>query len=157
MEGGDSLVLSRGAAAGKAGFWKFRITRDGTGGLAASRKESVARMEGGVLEDSAQEALFLSDGTKLPGLAAAVLDPMTNHACRVRGIWEADRAADVAGVWMPGRLDRKYPNAGNEWPWFWLWPDGHVSEDPRRGSSGGIICRTEVIKWLFRRRDETPN
>lgn len=32
----------------------------------------------------------------------------------------ADRRAALAGVWMPDALDRKYPNAGRELAWFWV-------------------------------------
>jgi integron integrase len=52
-------------------------------------------------------------------------------SCRL--VWERDRAEGLAGVWMPHALDRKYPNAGKEWPWFWLWPSDETSLDPRTG------------------------
>ena len=39
----------------------------------------------------------------------------------------------MAGVWLPDGLERKYPNAGKEWPWFWVWPDNGLSRDPRSG------------------------
>jgi len=42
-----------------------------------------------------------------------------------------DREAGVAGVWMPGALDRKYPKAGVSWEWFWLFPSNHLALDPR--------------------------
>jgi integron integrase len=51
--------------------------------------------------------------------------------CRI--VWERDRAAALAGVWMPNALDRKYPAAGKEWAWFWLWPSDETSVDPRSG------------------------
>jgi len=49
--------------------------------------------------------------------------------CRV--IWESDRAAELPGVWLPDALERKYPKAGEQWPWFWLWPSPETSIDPR--------------------------
>jgi integrase len=48
-----------------------------------------------------------------------------------RTIWEGDRAANLAGVWLPDALDRKYPKAGEQWAWFWLWPSPETSLDPR--------------------------
>lgn len=51
--------------------------------------------------------------------------------CRI--LWERDRAEGLAGVWMPHALDRKYPKAGQEWAWFWLWPSDEISVDPRSG------------------------
>jgi site-specific recombinase XerC len=55
------------------------------------------------------------------------------HLNEVRKVYEADRAAGLAGVWLPGGLERKYPNAGQEWPWFWFWPEEALSQDPRAG------------------------
>jgi integron integrase len=44
-----------------------------------------------------------------------------------------DRRAGLAGVWMPDALDRKYPNAGKELAWFWVFPSRTLSTDPRAG------------------------
>lgn len=32
---------------------------------------------------------------------------------------------------MPDALERKYPNAGKEWPWQWVFPSRDLSADPR--------------------------
>lgn len=34
---------------------------------------------------------------------------------------------------MPDALDRKYPNAGRELGWFWVFPSETLSTDPRAG------------------------
>ena len=34
---------------------------------------------------------------------------------------------------MPDALDRKYPNAGRELGWFWVFPSRTLSTDPRAG------------------------
>ena len=34
-------------------------------------------------------------------------------------------------VLLPGALEKKYPNAGKEWGWFWLFPSKTLSIDPR--------------------------
>ena len=34
------------------------------------------------------------------------------------------------GVWLPNALERKYPNAGKEWGWFWVFPSRKLSIDP---------------------------
>jgi integrase len=44
-------------------------------------------------------------------------------------------------------LDRKYPKAGEDWPWFWLWPEDHPSVDPR----AGVERRHHVPDWAFQR------
>jgi integrase len=61
------------------------------------------------------------------------VEPLREHLESIRGLYEADRAAGVAGVWLPDGLERKYPKAGEEWPWFWVWPEDHLSRDPRSG------------------------
>ena len=48
-----------------------------------------------------------------------------------RELYDADRAAELAGVWLPGALEKKAPNAGKEWPWFWLFASRRLSVDPR--------------------------
>lgn len=55
------------------------------------------------------------------------------HFERLRVLWEQDRAAEVDGVWLPDALDRKYPNAGKEWGWQWVFPAKSLSVDPRSG------------------------
>ena len=45
-------------------------------------------------------------------------------------IHERDRRNDVAGVWLPYALERKYPRAGKEWTWFWVFPSYKLSVDP---------------------------
>ena len=50
---------------------------------------------------------------------------------RCRVIYEKDREEGVAGVYLPGAYDVKSPTAGKSWPWFWLFPSGKRSVDPR--------------------------
>ena len=45
----------------------------------------------------------------------------------------ADLGAGLAGVWLPDALERKYPNAGRELGWFWVFPSQTLSTDPRAG------------------------
>ncbi len=66
--------------------------------------------------------------TPLPeGLVA----PLREHLRWARGLFEKDRAAGVDGVYMPNRLDRKYPNASKEWPWQYVFPTDKLQNDPR--------------------------
>ncbi|MBH52775.1 MAG: hypothetical protein CMI18_00295 [Opitutaceae bacterium] len=38
---------------------------------------------------------------------------------------------DLAGVFLPPSLNRKYPDAGIEWSWYWVFPSQNTSIDPR--------------------------
>jgi integron integrase len=53
------------------------------------------------------------------------------HLEKVRELYEEDLATGIDGVFLPGALDRKYPNAGKEWPWQWMFPSRKLSVDPR--------------------------
>jgi integron integrase len=53
------------------------------------------------------------------------------HLQHVRALYERDRAEDQPGVYLPAAVERKYPNAGKEWAWFWVFPAPSVSIDPR--------------------------
>ena len=52
---------------------------------------------------------------------------------RLRELHAEDRKADLAGVFLPGALERKYPNAGKEFTWQWFWPMLKPAVDPRSG------------------------
>lgn len=55
---------------------------------------------------------------------------LRKHLEKVRAIHERDRKNDLPGVQLPHALERKYPNAGKEWIWFWVFPADQVSMDP---------------------------
>ena len=61
--------------------------------------------------------------------------PMREHLERVRGLYETDRADGLAGVWLPEALSVKFPNAGKEWPWQWVFPSKGLATDPRGGET----------------------
>lgn len=53
---------------------------------------------------------------------------------QIRGVEKLhrfDRDMGVAGVYLPYALERKYPNAGVELGWQYLWPARDLSMDPR--------------------------
>ncbi len=58
---------------------------------------------------------------------------LVDHLVQVRALFEADREQNLNGVSLPKALERKYPNAGKEWSWFWVFPARGVSTDPRSG------------------------
>ncbi len=66
-------------------------------------------------------------------LAELVRDELQAHLSKCRDLYRADRQAGLAGVWLPDALDRKYPAAGRELGWFWVFPSQTLSTDPRAG------------------------
>lgn len=50
---------------------------------------------------------------------------------RCRVIYDKDRKDQLGGVYLPGAYGVKNPSAAVSWPWFWLFPSGNLSGDPR--------------------------
>ncbi len=66
-------------------------------------------------------------------LPAAMVESLTAHLRRVKPQWERDRDDELPGVELPFALAEKYPMAGREWGWQWVFPSGQLSVDPRSG------------------------
>lgn len=66
--------------------------------------------------------------------------PLKEHINRIRLLYDEDRAEKRNGVALPGALERKYPNSGREWDWFWVFPSPKLSVDP----VGGLVRRHHI-------------
>jgi len=66
-------------------------------------------------------------------LPEKVRQGLTRQLERARGTFEQDWANGVPGVELPSALARKYPTAGLEWRWQWVFPAPRLSTDPRSG------------------------
>ena len=82
--------------------------------------------------------------TMLPQTLEAALQ---QHLARVQALHAGDRAAGVAGVWLPDALARKYPNASTQFAWFWLFPSTRLALDPR----SGVVRRHHVFEQVPQR------
>jgi integron integrase len=63
-------------------------------------------------------------------LPESLKDDLQRYLLKVRELYEEDRRKESEGVWLPNALERKYPNAGKEWAWFWVFPSRTLSIDP---------------------------
>ncbi len=66
-------------------------------------------------------------------LAKELVVPLQRHLENRLTLFERDRAAGYATVYLPHALERKYPTAPREWGWQYVFPSGSVSTDPRSG------------------------
>lgn len=66
-------------------------------------------------------------------LAASLIPQLKEHLIKVKSLHEADLQAGCGAVYLPGALDRKYPNAPREWGWQYVFPARDLSVDPRSG------------------------
>jgi integron integrase len=67
-------------------------------------------------------------------LPTSLRAPIEAHLAEVRALHSADLAAGAGSVRLPGALAVKYPNAGREWPWQWVFPATTVWKDDATGA-----------------------
>ena len=67
-------------------------------------------------------------------LPEGVIRPLQEHLGRVRLLQRRDRAEGFGEVSLPHALARKYPRAGCEWGWQFVFPSKNRSADPESGS-----------------------
>jgi site-specific recombinase XerD len=85
------------------------------------------------------------DKDRVTVLSEMLVERLRAHRDRLRGLHEQDRAAKLAGVWMPEALARKYPGAGVSWEWFWFFPSRQTSLDPH----AGVERRHHLLEGAF--------
>jgi len=68
---------------------------------------------------------------RLTMLPQSIQEPLKEHLFGVRSLYQEDQNNNGEGVYLPHALARKYPRAGKEWIWQWVFPSGKLSRDPR--------------------------
>jgi integron integrase len=66
--------------------------------------------------------------TMLPG---SLTIPLKTHLEKVKALHEQDLQEGFGEVYLPFALARKYPRAGREWGWQYVFPASQRSSDPR--------------------------
>lgn len=66
-------------------------------------------------------------------LPQRLIQPLQAQLERVRVFHEQDLKSDVGPVYLPYALERKYPNAGRELGWQYMFPAAEPAIDPRSG------------------------
>ncbi|MBN1676421.1 MAG: integron integrase [Kiritimatiellae bacterium] len=77
--------------------------------------------------------------TLLPG---KLHEPLRAHLQAVKALHEQDLAVGYGEVHLPYALGGKYPNAGREWRWQYVFPSENLSVDPRTG----VVRRHHVLQ-----------
>ena len=87
--------------------------------------------------DFARRQILVRDGKgqkdRITMLADRFSEPLKSQLERARAVYEADRAQGTSEVYIWPALARKYPNAGREWIWQYVFPAKSLSVDPRSG------------------------
>jgi len=85
--------------------------------------------------------------TLLPG---SVKQDLLRQIQLVGGLHERDLEAGAGWVEMPGALARKYPNAGRELGWQWIFPATRCYVDANSGQRRRHHLHETVVQKLFR-------
>ena len=87
--------------------------------------------------DFGQMQILVRDGKgdkdRVTMLPRSLVEPLREHLVKVRVLHRKDIAEGFGEVYLPYALDRKYPNAGREWGWQYVFPSTKRSVDPRSG------------------------
>jgi integron integrase len=79
--------------------------------------------------------IFVRDGKggkdRVTMLPDRLVEPLRNHLAGVMRLHETDLAAGRGEVYLPFALERKYPHAGRQWGWQYVFPSHRLSLDPR--------------------------
>lgn len=62
-------------------------------------------------------------------------DPLAAHLDKVHALFEADLRNGLGEVYLPQALARKFPAAGKDWSWQYVFPSARLSLDPRSGTA----------------------
>jgi integron integrase len=88
------------------------------------------------------------DKDRVTMLPASIVPDLRAHIAK-RAAWHAtDLACGKADVELPHALERKYPNAGREWGWQYIFAAADYSTDPRTG----VIRRHHVHEKTIQRQ-----
>ncbi len=99
------------------------------------------------------------DGTTM--FPKKIQPELKKHLEGVKSLHERDLADGYADVYLPFALARKYPKAGKDWRWQFVFPAEHPSKDPRTGivrrhhvyprGVGREICRATRLAGIYKR------
>ena len=72
---------------------------------------------------------------------------MREQLVKAKALHEADLALGHGDVWLPHALAVKYPSAGREWAWQYVFPAGDLAVDPR----SGVVRRHHIGEIVMQR------
>lgn len=104
--------------------------------------------------DFARREILVREGKgfkdRVTMLPQSLLLPLREHLVRVRELHGRDLARGLGEVYLPFALARKYPNAGREWAWQYVFPSSTLSQDPRSPRIGRHHADEKSIQRAMR-------
>jgi integron integrase len=87
--------------------------------------------------DFAKLEIFVRDAqghkNRITLLPASLVNPLKAHLQSVEALHIADVAKGFGEVWMPASLAKKYPDAGKDWAWQYVFPSSRLSVEQQSG------------------------
>ena len=83
-------------------------------------------------------------------LPAVMIDPLQKHLQTVKHQHEDDLKRGLGRVALPDALERKYPNAGKEWGWQWIFPATSHYVDRLTGENRRHHLHETVLQKAFK-------
>lgn len=90
------------------------------------------------------------DRDRVTMLPVVLQAPLRQHLERVHALHRQDLAASAGWVELPAALGRKYPNAGREWAWQWVFPGKGIVTDAESGERRRQHLHQTTIQRAFR-------
>ena len=90
------------------------------------------------------------DRDRVTMLPERLTGPLLRHLAEVRTRHERDVAEGAGWVELPGALGTKYPRAGREWGWQWVFPASRTYDDPRTGQRRRHHLHETVVQRAFK-------
>jgi integron integrase len=90
------------------------------------------------------------DRDRVTMLPERLKGPLLHHLAEVRRQHERDVAMGAGWVELPGALGRKYPGAGREWGWQWVFPATRPYVDRASAEQRRHHLHESVIQRAFR-------
>jgi len=83
--------------------------------------------------------LIVKDGKggkdRIVSLPRKLEEDLRIHLAKVKELHNQDLSLGFGEVYLPPALGRKYPNAGREWKWQYVFPSVNLATDPRSGKT----------------------
>ena len=90
------------------------------------------------------------DRDRVTMLPVVLQAPLREHLERVHSLHRQDLAAGAGWVELPAALGRKYPNAGREWAWQWVFPGKGMVTHAATGERRRHHLHQTTIQRAFR-------
>ena len=91
------------------------------------------------------------DKDRITMLPRTLEEPLRRHLEKVNDLFRQDRENGLMPVALPGALERKYPQAGREWAWQWVFPMKEPSRDPRTNTHRRHHFLPDTMQRAFKR------